>query len=88
MIVSLRQLAELPAETFITRVVLARGTPAIASPIAEAFGIGFQRGAADNINRTALAHGEVMRRVEGLGGEVAPSAGEARDIHAVGRDTR
>lgn len=40
-IVALRQLTELPAKAFAAGIVLARGTPAVASPITEALGVGF-----------------------------------------------
>ena len=40
-VVAFRQLAELPAEALATGVVLARGAPAVAAPVAEALGVSF-----------------------------------------------
>ena len=73
-IVALRQLAELPTEAFAAGVVFAGGAPAVATPVAEALGVGFEWRMLDDIHRAPLAHREVMRRVEGLGGDVAPNA--------------
>jgi hypothetical protein len=74
-VVSLGQLAELPTEALATGVVFARGAPAVATPVAEALGLGFERWMRYDIYRAPLAHRKVMRRVEGLGGDVAPDAG-------------
>ncbi len=73
-IVALGQLAELPTEAFAAGVVFAGGAPAVATPVAEALGVGFERRVLDDIYRATLAHREMVRRVEGLGGDVAPDA--------------
>lgn len=72
-VVALGQLAELPAEALVAGIILARGAPAVAAPIAEALGVGLERGTADDVDRPTLAHGEVMRRIEGLGGNITKS---------------
>jgi len=74
-VVALGEFAELPAEAFVAGVVFAGGAPAVAAPIAEAFRIGLERRAADDVDRPALAHRQVMRRVKRLRGDVAPRAG-------------
>ena len=86
MIVAERQLAELPAEALLAGVVLARGAPAVAAPIAEALRVGFQRGAVHDVDRAAFAHREVVRGIKRLRGDVAPRAREARDVRAIGRN--
>lgn len=73
-IVALGQLAELPTEAFAAGVVFAGGAPAVATPVAEALSVGFERRMLDDIHRAPLAHREVMRWIEGLGGDVAPNA--------------
>ena len=73
-IVALGQLAELPAEALAAGVVFAGGAPAVATPVAEALGVGFERWVLDDIHGAPLAHREVMRWIEGLGGDVAPDA--------------
>ena len=78
-IVTFRKLAELPAEAFSACVVLAAGAPAVATPVTEALNQHLQPHVADHIDRTALAEREMMRRVEGLGGEIAEGSGEIRD---------
>ncbi len=85
-VVALGELAELPAEAFVAGVVLAGGAPAVAAPVAEALGVGLERGTADDVHRPTLAHGEMVRRIERLGGNIAPGAGVAGDIDSVGRD--
>jgi len=74
-VVTLRQFAELPLESFAAGIVLAGGAPAVAAPVSEGFGVAFEGRAADDIDGSAFAHGEVMGRVVGLGGEVSESAG-------------
>ena len=74
-VVAFGEFAELPAEAFVAGVVFAGGAPAVAAPIAEAFGVGLERGFADDVDRAAFAHGEVVGRVEGLGGDVTKGAG-------------
>ena len=63
-VVAFGQFAELPLEAFVTSVVLAGSTPAVASPVAKAFGISLERGFADDIDGSALTHGEVVGRIE------------------------
>ncbi len=73
-VVAFRQLAKLPAEAFAASVVFAGGAPAVAAPIAETLSVGFKRWVLDDIYSAPLAHREVVWRVEGLGGNVAPDA--------------
>ena len=83
-VVALGEFAELPAKAFVAGVVLAGSAPAVASPIAEALGVGLERGFADDVNRPALAHRQVMRRVKRLRGDVAESprvGGENSVLH-------
>ena len=84
-VVALRQLAELPAEAFVTGVVLAAGAPAVAAPVPEAFRQHLEFHVPDNVHRAALAHGEVMRRVETLRGQVAERARELAVVAAAER---
>lgn len=85
-VVALGELAELPAEALVAGVVLARGAPAVAAPVAETLGVGLERRATDDVDGAALAHREVVGGVKRLRGDVAPSAGETRNVGAVGRD--
>ena len=73
-IVALGQLAELPTEAFAAGVVFARGAPAVAAPVAETLGVGFEGWVFDDIHRAPLAHSQVVRGVERLGGDIAPDA--------------
>lgn len=82
-IVAFGEFAELPAEAFVAGVVLAGGAPAVAAPIPEALGVGLERGTADDVDRPTLTHGEVVRGIEGLGGNVAPGAGIAGDVDTI-----
>ena len=75
MIVSPRQLAELPIEALVARVVPARGTPAVPAPIAEAFRISLERRSGDNVDCTAFTQRQVMRRIKRLRREIAPGTG-------------
>ena len=74
-IVTFWKFAELPHEALAAGIVFARSTPAVAAPVSEGFGVGFERRLAYNVDGTAFAHGEMMRRVEGLGGDVAKGPG-------------
>ena len=76
-IVPLRQFAQLPAEALVAGIVDAAGAPAITAPVAEAFGDHLELLIAHDIHRAALAHGEVVGRVETLGAQVTPGAGPA-----------
>ena len=73
-VVALGQLAELPTEALAAGVVFAGGAPAVAAPVAEALGVSFKRRMLDDIYRAAFSHREVVRRIERLGGDVAPDA--------------
>lgn len=75
-VVALGEFPELPAESFVAGVVATTGTPAIASPVAKTFHQHFELHVADDIDRPAFTHGQMMGRVKGLGGEVAKGAGE------------
>jgi len=81
-VVAFRQFAELPLEALAAGIVLAGSAPAVAAPVAEALGVGLERGAADDVDRAALTHGQVVRRVEGLGGKVAEGAGGSGEEEA------
>ena len=76
-VVALRQLSELPFEALVAGVVDAARTPTVAAPVAEAFGDHLELLSAHDVHRAALAHGEVMGRVEALGADVAPGASPA-----------
>ena len=68
---------QLPVETLITSVVDAARTPTVTPPVAETFGNYFQSLIADDIHRSALAHGEVMGWVEALSTDIAPRTSPA-----------
>ena len=88
-VVALGQLAELPAEAFAAGVVLAGGAPAVAAPVAEALGVCFERRVLDDIHRAPLAHREMVRWVERLGGDVAPDAcWRGKESRVEGRGSR
>ncbi len=70
-IISLWKFSKLPLETLATSVVLSGWAPTVAAPIAEGFRVGFERGSANDIHGSAFTHGEVVRWVERLGGDVA-----------------
>src|SRR5262245_20294567 len=73
MIVTVRQIAELPLKPLATCIFAARLTPAVASPIAERFYEGFeQRGLSEHA--AAFAQGDVVGRIETHGGEIAERA--------------
>jgi len=72
-VVALGEFAELPTEAFIAGVVLAARAPAIATPVAEALGVGLERRTADDADGAPLSHRKMVRWVERLGGQVAPS---------------
>ena len=67
MVVASGQFTELPLKAFGADVVQARRTPAIAAPVAKAFGIRFEGRLADDIDRTTFTHGEVVGWIERLG---------------------
>ena len=87
-VVAFRQIAELLAEATAAGVVLARWAVAVAAPVAEAFGNLLQLAVVGE-DRTALAHGDVVRRVETQGADVTegtdhlPVVGRAERIAAV-----
>ena len=78
-VVTFGELAELPHEAFAAGIVFPRRAPAVSPPIAEGLGVGLERRFTDDIDGAALAHGEVVGRVEGLGGDVAEGAGRGRE---------
>src|SRR5271167_4758068 len=63
-VVTLRQFAELPAEPLVARVVLARRTPAVATPVAQTLDNYLEDHVPRNTDGPTLAEREVMRRVE------------------------
>ena len=73
-VVAFWQLTKLPAEALAASVVFARSAPTVAAPVAKALGVGFERWMLDDIYRAPFSHCEVVRRVERLGGDVAPDA--------------
>ena len=73
-VVAFGQFAELPVKTLATSIVHAPRTPAIATPIAEAFNDGNELQIAD-VDGAAFTESEVVRRVEGLSGKIAECAG-------------
>lgn len=79
-VVTFGEFAELPHEAFAAGVILAGRAPAIAAPVTERLGIGLERGAADDVDRSSLTHGQVVGRVEGLGGQVAEGARRCREV--------
>ena len=66
-VVTFRQLTELPLEPLPARIVLAAGTPAVAAPVAETFDERSQLGAR-HVDRTTFTQGEVVGRIERLRG--------------------
>src|SRR5437867_7431419 len=76
-----RQLAELPVESFVARVVLTRSAPAIASPITERLNGASYPGITSH-DASAFAHGDVVCRVEAKCGDIAKAGGE---LPAIGR---
>ena len=76
MVVALGQFAQLPVESFAAGVVLAAGAPAIPAPIPEALDDDLQLETVDDVDRAALAQRHVMRRIKGLGGEIAQRPGD------------
>ena len=79
-VVAFGELAELPLESFATSIVFARGTPAIATPVAETFCVRFQGSTTDDVDRTTLAHRQVVRRVERLGGDIPEAASGSGEV--------
>jgi len=75
---NLPKFTEFPAESLVAGIVLTARTPAIAAPVAETFGDFFQARITDDIDRPALAHGQVMRGIKRLGGNIAKGSGKAR----------
>ncbi len=75
MVVAFGEFTELPLEALAASVVFPGRAPAVAAPIAKGLGIRLERRAADDVDGSAFAHGEVMGRVEGLGGDVAEGTG-------------
>ena len=71
------QLTQLPLEALIAGVVHPAGAPAVAAPVSEAFGDHLELGVAHDVHGAALAHGEVVGRIEALGADVTPGAGPA-----------
>jgi hypothetical protein len=67
------QLAQLLAEAFVAGIVLAGLAVAITSPVSEALGNGLELFVIGKY-RTALAHGDVVRRVKAQRGNVAKGA--------------
>ena len=76
---SRRQLAELPVEALAAGVVLARVAPAVAAPVAERLDQRLQHAGVLVQHRAALAHRDVVGRVEADRGRVA----EGADVLAV-----
>ena len=68
------KVAQLPVEALVAGVVLARGAPAVAAPVAEGFRAGLQDRLRGDVHRSALAQGHVVWRIEALGGKVAEGA--------------
>ncbi len=81
-VITLGEVAELPVEPFGTGVVDAAGTPAVATPIAEAVDDGFKFEAVDDVDGAPFAESEMVRRVERLGGEVSESPGVSAVVSA------
>src|SRR6266404_4606954 len=84
-IVALRQLAQLPIKSLPARIVLAAGAPAIPSPIAKAFEDVLEFDRANDIDRPAFAQRQMVRRVEGLRGQIAKSARQLPVVPAAQR---
>ncbi len=79
-VVALGEFAELPLEALAAGVVFSGRAPAVSAPVAEGLGVGFEAGAADDIDSAAFAHGEVVGRVVTLGGDVAESTGVGGEL--------
>ncbi len=73
-VISSRQFTQLPIEPFVAGVVHTTGTPAVAAPVAEAFGDHLQLMVAHDVHRPAFPHREVVGWVEALGADVTPGA--------------
>ena len=76
-VIALGQLSKLPIKALVAGVVDAAWAPAVAAPVAEAFGDHLELLIAHDVHRAALAHGEMMGWVEALGADVTPGAGPA-----------
>src|SRR6185312_13556490 len=80
-VVALGQRAEAPAEPLAAGVVLPRGAPAIAAPIAERLGDAAQAAGAGE-HGAPFAHRQVVRRIKTLRRQMAERAGAAPAILA------
>ena len=58
------QLPKIPSKTLATRIVLPGGTPAVPTPVTEAFRIGFEGRTGNDIHGSTLPHGQMMRGIE------------------------
>jgi len=72
-VISRREFAEIPSEAFAAGIVLARRTPTVTSPVTETLRISFQWRTGNNIHGSSLSHGQVVRRIERLGGDISES---------------
>src|SRR5262245_20409395 len=79
MIVTARQLSELPGEALAAGVVLARGTPAIASPVAERSGDPLEAATARQYG-ASFTHGQMMRRIKALCRQMAERPGLSSSV--------
>src|SRR5262249_27674384 len=73
-VVTTRELTQLPTKSFAAGIVLAGRAPTIATPISKRFGNPLELPAAGR-HRSAFSHGQLMRRVEALRCEIAERRG-------------
>src|SRR5208337_4477813 len=71
-VVAVRQASPLPAKAFTAGVFPAGGAPAVAAPVPERFNQRAQQSLVRQ-HATTFTHGDVVRRIEADGGEIAES---------------